>query len=157
MVFSKIEAIERQRDNASIVIQPIRERLVTLLREHGEQQRIGVVDRILTNSQSASHWKLSVDELRALNPDESVITNVIIGTNPRSPNAEVLSAFSCIKVVVQSQGIHACYCLESEPEKSRRTIGRVGSHVGDIEEDGWGSIAELDDAFFELIEQALAY
>ena len=78
MVFNKLEAIEGQRDQALRVVQPIRERLVTLLREQGEQQRIGIADRILGQTQSSSYWKLSVDKMRNVGRYSSVRTNVEI-------------------------------------------------------------------------------
>jgi len=127
-----------------------------LLREQGEQQRIGIADRILGQTQSSSYWKLSVDKMRNVGRYSSVRTNVEIETDPRSPHAKVLSPSSAIKVTVESQGIHACYNLESEPEKSWRTIGRVGANAGDIEDDTWESIAELDNTFFNWLELELA-
>jgi len=154
MVFNKIEEVERKRDDASQVVQPVRERLVALLRKNGSTRKIGFLNRLRNEYQSQSYLGVNIVRMR----DTShglVSTSIKIQTDPSAPEADSPSASSGISVLVQSQGIRAHYHLDPESEKSYRTIGREGANLNDEEEDGWESIAELDDAFLEMVEQAL--
>ena len=96
---------------------------------------------------------MSVDGLRDAGSYQAKRTVVKIMTDASSPKAQDPSLAHVIMVETQSADVQVTYNIARHLEDSFSEIERNGEFV---EEGGWESVAELDDAFFGWVEQELA-
>lgn len=152
MVFNRIETLQHQQLEAGERFGPLRARLVKLLEEYGEKRKVPFLK--LTQGGSSAFWELSVDGLRDGGSSQAARTTVKIMTDAQARKAHDPSQAHEIDVEVQSDDVQIRYHIHRFLEDSVSEIERNGEFV---EEVGWESIAELDDAFFGWVEQALTH
>lgn len=154
----------RAQAEAYELVNPIKERFADLLVNYGEEEHLTVKQQLLFRLpmlifdldirnlfKSSSSWKLVVDGIRWHEHGASR-TIVTIATSPLQEHADDPRR-GTINVSVKESGEKIGYQLSQDPVNSIRTL--TDSESGK-ETSGWGSISELDDEFFEWIEQNLA-